>query len=330
MTNAPQNLLRLDPLTQIHCELSGRPFATIQSLIGDAVGKVNHGVPDAWRRLVLHHVPTSTLDVLRPLATPGGRRLVPDCLCPLLPGWRQDIDQEVERVQAVERETLAACLVNDYGTPLPQRWQRVLDDTDRWLVSYTTILRAVWDAFRPIWRRVEPLLRRETERVGAAIIRGDLEAVLTGYNPRCRYRDGTLRLPATSPASFELAGRKLVLIPIASGIRACLFSPDHDEFVFLGYPLPGLGFIQGHAPVHTHAEDALALLIGQVRSEILQLLRTPLTMGEISDRSGCSPAGASYHCAQLEAAGLITRSRAGRSVHVIRTERGSSLIDLLT
>jgi len=38
----------------------------------------------------------------------------------------------------------------------------------------------------------------------------------------------------------------------------------------------------------------------------------------------------SYHCGQLEAAGLIVRERRGQSVWVSRTARGHELVDLLS
>jgi DNA-binding transcriptional ArsR family regulator len=56
----------------------------------------------------------------------------------------------------------------------------------------------------------------------------------------------------------------------------------------------------------------------------------PISMGKLGAAVGCSPRMTSYHCGQLEAAGLIMRERRGQSVWVSGTARGHELVDLLS
>lgn len=74
-------------------------------------------------------------------------------------------------------------------------------------------------------------------------------------------------------------------------------------------------------------EDPLALVLGPLRAQTLRAARHPITAGRLATRLQCAPNTVTYHCAQLESAGLIVRERRGPWVWITRTRRGEQLIE---
>ncbi len=89
------------------------------------------------------------------------------------------------------------------------------------------------------------------------------------------------------------------------------------------------------APTHARSrsdpaqsEDPLALVLGPLRARTLRATGRPITAGRLASRLQCAPNTVTYHCTQLESAGLIVRERRGPSVWIIRTGRGQELIEV--
>jgi DNA-binding transcriptional ArsR family regulator len=75
--------------------------------------------------------------------------------------------------------------------------------------------------------------------------------------------------------------------------------------------------------------DALELVLGPVRAKILRASAKPLPIGWLARILHCAPNTVTYHCDQLEGAGLIARERRGPSVLIGRTQRGHKIVELL-
>jgi DNA-binding MarR family transcriptional regulator len=75
-------------------------------------------------------------------------------------------------------------------------------------------------------------------------------------------------------------------------------------------------------------EDPLALVLGPLRARTLRATGRPITAGRLATRLQCAPNTVTYHCTQLESAGLIIRERRGPSVWIIRTGRGQELLEV--
>lgn len=80
----------------------------------------------------------------------------------------------------------------------------------------------------------------------------------------------------------------------------------------------------------TCTEDPLTQVIGPVRAAILRFLAEPATMGSLAVELGVAPSLATYHCGPLISAGLVARTRTGRTVRVERTPLGDALVALLS
>jgi DNA-binding transcriptional ArsR family regulator len=165
--------------------------------------------------------------------------------------------------------------------------------------------------------------------VGSAVVSRNLGAVLAGLSPRVRYVDGALELPQCAREVFELAGRRLVLVPVVSGTAASMHSLDRDDVAWFSYPLPGLRRL-GPPERQPARKDGLAQLLGPVRAGVLRSVQPPATVSELARALNTGVSTITYHCEYLKAAGLLERERYGREVRQRLTGRGAALVELLT
>lgn len=320
--------LCLGPLETVPVSVVAQPGVTLMSLVADALGGRSQGLHPTWRRALRSAVPEGAETVLRPLFT-REYSMVPDCLTPTAPLWETDLSVQLDRLTEVSPHLLLRELETDFGGTVPRQWQSVVDRPKAFIHAYAAILGAVWEAFGPIWARAGSLLARETERVGVAVVSNALPLVMSGLGPKIRFAGQTLYVPDPHPETFERGARRVVLVPIVSGNGASVFSFDRSDAVWFGYPVPGLNTLWT-AQEATAQRDALKLVVGSLRAGILRELARPCTMGALASALNCTPATVTYHCGQLEAAGLLSRERRGQHVVARRTTSGAALVSLLS
>ncbi|WAU82950.1 winged helix-turn-helix domain-containing protein [Streptomyces sp. Qhu-G9] len=256
--------------------------------------------------------------------------MVPDCLTPTAPLWETDLAVQLEQLAEVSPHLLLRELEADFAGTVPRQWRSVVDRPKAFITAYTAILRAAWEAFGPAWTQAGSLLAREAERVGIAAVSNALPPVLAGLGHRVRFSEQTLYVPDPYPETFERGTRPVVLVPMVSGNGASVFSFDRPDAVWFGYPVPALSTLWTSFREPDERKDSLQLVVGTLRAEILRELVRPSTMGRLASTLSCTPATMTYHCGQLESAGLVSRERQGQHVWVRRTSRGAALVDLLT
>ncbi|MEV8635064.1 hypothetical protein AB0395_25745 [Streptosporangium sp. NPDC051023] len=320
--------LQLGRLDEVRVSVVLHPGVTLLSLTAGTMGGRPHGVPRHWRRAVMASAPRNAAEVLRPLFAPQFS-VIPDCVSPTVSMSEVDADTHLERLADLSPDTLLSELEAEFSPAVPAQWQPVVERPRAWISAYAHLMRMLWQEFKPVWRRADSLLKRERERVGSAVVSNRLETVLGNLSKRFQFSGTTLGLPDQQAKRFDLAGRRLALVPIVSGNGASVFAFDDPETAWIGYPLPALGVLwddSGHEPP---ASDSLALTLGQARATILRMARASLTMSEVASLLRSTPASATYHCAQLEAAGLLERERHGRHVRIRSTAKGEALVDLL-
>ncbi|MEU8118844.1 hypothetical protein AB0C21_09045 [Spirillospora sp. NPDC049024] len=217
------------------------------------------------------------------------------------------------------------------GDALPPAWRALVERPAAFVDSYRRLLKAAWECVAPWWSLTDDLYGREMERIGVAAVAGGLETVMNDLSTSVRFDDGLLRLarcPHRRPAGS--GWRRLVLVPLASGFSAGMYSVERDDAIWIGYPLPGLGRIverqEDPAPV---PDDALALVLGPVRAAILRHAGDRPSVSDLASRLAVGVSTVTYHCDHLVTAGLLRRERRGREVRLRRTDLGTSLLDLL-
>jgi DNA-binding MarR family transcriptional regulator len=231
---------------------------------------------------------------------------------------------QAERLRQLPGARLQAELHATFGSCVPAGWRAAAERPQRWLHALASASLDAWGVSERRWRDAGPLLGREFRRVGIAVVRAGLDALLNSLHPRIRYAAGVLSLASAADRDVDLARRRLALLPMIAGPGAVFGCFDLPDVACLAYPLRGLD-----GPDAADV-DALALIISAPRAAILRQLRHPRTIHELARAVHCAPNTASYHCHQLETAGLITRHRERRVVRVTRTVRGAELLDLMS
>ncbi|MDX2559114.1 helix-turn-helix domain-containing protein [Streptomyces sp. TX20-6-3] len=130
----------------------------------------------------------------------------------------------------------------------------------------------------------------------------------------------------------RLDGRGLVLLPTFHWRGGPLVQDLPDRPVVLTYPAGGgvPPAPESRGPQGSRGSrgsrgepGGLSAALGRTRTEVLRALTEPRTTTDLARRTGISNATASAHAAALRAAGLITTTRTGRSVHHERTPLGT-------
>ena len=117
------------------------------------------------------------------------------------------------------------------------------------------------------------------------------------------------------------------MVPIIAG-PAMIFTnvADGEPTVWIGYPVIDFDLTNGKGQ---SADTPLQTLLSLQRSLVLRYLHRASCMAEIASLLRTTPANATFHCSQLEAADLVARRRVGRNVLVERTPLGSAVLELL-
>jgi DNA-binding transcriptional ArsR family regulator len=305
------------------------PIPTILSLMADVYGQRPQGVVEPWRRLVRRNAMVDAAAVLHPMFAPR-TPVLPDCISPLIRdhGGCPDPGGHFDRVRDCPPEVLLDELHGIFGTDLPSQWRPVAAAPKRWLHGVADVMSGVWDAFAPLWTRAAALFDREFERIGSAVVRSASETVLLGLGPHHHYSAGVLHIADRYPAEFALNGRVLAFVPVISSATPSLCELDRPDMVWLGYAMPGQGRLHTASEYVSPRADALSTVMGPARARILRMLSAPATMTDVAGWISATAPAATYHCRQLEDAGLLTRRRFGSRTEVRRTARGEALVDL--
>lgn len=325
----PSSRLDLGDMACLRVNVVRDPMPTLLSMLADIYGHRPQGVAEPWRRLVLQAARADAAAVLHPIFAPHTPVMV-DCISPVVRdhGPAADPADDFDRIRDTAPEVLLGELHQVFGDDLPAQWRPVAMAPARWLRGVADVMADAWDAFSPVWSRATALFDREIERIGSAVVRNAPETVLLGLGSRHRYRDGVLHIQDRYPEDFALNTRALAFVPVISSSAPTLCELDRPDMVWLGYAMPGQGRLHDrgdHVPPRT---DPLGIAIGPARARILRMLTTPATMTEVASWISATAPAATYHCRQLEDAGLLVRLRQGLYTEVRRTPRGEALIDL--
>ncbi|MFI7632893.1 ArsR/SmtB family transcription factor [Nonomuraea sp. NPDC049400] len=307
--------------------ISISPHLTALAMIADALAGRRRGLPERWRKTISSRVGRQGHRAVRPLAAPG-YSVVPDSLVPRTPvSGDVSVQAQIGALRDLPSDRLINDLEQAFGRgPLPAHWRSAAERPAPWLDGYASALADVWHAAEPLWGRARALLDREVRRVGVATVRGGPELLLGALNSRIMYGERGLLIADVEPSTYELGDRRIVLVPMLAGKDAVIVSLDHEEAVWIAYPVPGAETLWSRPAAPAH--DELSALVGPVRADLLVAIDRPMTMSMLAAGVHVAPSSITYHCDRLSAAKLIARERRGREVWITRTERAEELLEL--
>jgi DNA-binding transcriptional ArsR family regulator len=321
------------PIADVRIDVSLNPYASIPTLLFDTLGGWDRGVPDAWRQRISRTASAEQRASVETMTKPGRARQ-PDCvIAPVPPGQETPLADALEQLRTTSPETLLSDLEGMYGDDLPEQWNPVEREPRRWLRYYAGAAGVAGSVVSQTWTAAGRLLDREVDRVGHAVVRGRTDLLLASLHPRGKFTDDALWLPAIEANRYEVKAKRLVLVPMVSGAASIAHDLEDEETVWIGYPLPGLHQLFSGGADHESlagdaARDRLPALMGGVRARLLRAAAQPITIGDLAAVGDWAMSSVSRHCDWLVEAGLIERTRRGRTVLVQRTMLGHELVEL--
>ncbi|WP_330455772.1 helix-turn-helix domain-containing protein [Streptomyces sp. NBC_00820] len=285
-----------------------------------------------WLRRIRGCLDSLDHEVLSALVAPW--RSVPDFLTPRPVRVRPVFADELEQVCATPPGVVAADFRATYRTEgaLPPVVAHGLADPAALLARTADALDTYWHTclVTDWWPRVQSIMEADLAYQGRTLAEQGAGAMLSGIDSRLTWTGGHLRLRTGRPnaqaprhgTGISIAGRGMVLLPtlFARGAQALI---DSTRPPMLFYPARGRATLSEEPPPVT--DQALVRLLGRPRARLLLLLAEPASTTELAHRLDVTPGAVSQHLAVLYDAGLLSRTRSGRTVRYARTRLGGEL-----
>lgn len=246
------------------------------------------------------------------------KSLAPDCLTPDLLAADTTVGGEVERLRSLSVTDLQDDLEQTFAGDLPWHWAEIAETPRQWAGAVAGAVARLWERIEPTWHAQQVHRRREGERISFAAARGALDVALSGIHPRATAHERTIEIPDTDPSDVGIEPQTIVLAPTLAGLDLSVFNLDRSEHVWFGYSLP---------PLRDTDHDALATLLTPLRAELLLTLGREHSMSQLATTLYAAPPTITYQIGVLVSAGLVTRRKEGRRTLVLRTPRGTDLIE---
>ncbi|MFD8076263.1 ArsR/SmtB family transcription factor [Streptomyces sp. NPDC059718] len=285
---------------------------------------------DPWVSRARRVLRRARLPLLSELALDGGG-YVPDFLSPHPSGPSPTVEEELERVRATPPDRVLGELealregrpCNGLaGAELPPGVRRAMARGGGHVARQVAEeLRRYWElAFAPHWPDARAALDAEVDRCAGVLARQGAAGLFNSLHPGIRWDGGTLRVE--SRFSVGLAVPLVIVVPsLVSGAPGVVVDPVRG-----GRRPPMVAFPVRDRPAAPAPPSAeLARLLGPTRAGLLGALARPASTTQLAARHFLSAATVSYHLGVLHQAGLVTRSRSGRTVLYRRTPAGSRL-----
>ena len=282
-----------------------------------------HAMHAQWIARARERLAGLDLSLLEAVVPPAGHYR-PDFVHPPPERPRGGFASELARVRATPPEQVARDLEWAWKGSPPPAARALLDDHDRGMDALTALMTAYWRrAIEPHWPAIRATLEADIAYRASRLAAGGPLAAFTDLHELVSWRDGALVVDREFRATVELAGRGLLLVPVAFAwpeLWAMIDPPWQPAVV---YAPRGIATLWEPAE---RASDALGDLLGARRAAILSALSRPATTQELARRLAASPAGVSEHLGVLRRAGLVAGRREGRVVRYARTPAGDALI----
>ncbi len=279
------------------------------------------------------HLEFNFLKALVRIARVGG--YVPDFLTPPPVTALPEFSDEIRALLSTNHEIVRREVKRTWEdrTELPVNAQVFIDDPQAALEQLASELQEFWRlTLEPHWSKMRALLESDVLARARNLALGGAEALFLDLNPLARYQDGVLELDKSmcsdenTMSDIELGGRGLLLMPSAFVFPKYMTILEPPWQPVLAYTPRGVANLWMNQP--PPANQALEMLLGAGRSEVLLSLETPSSTLEVATRLGLSSSGVSEHLGVLRQTGLVEANRRGRSVYYSLSRTGCALLDL--
>ncbi len=277
-----------------------------------------------WLQEVAAGLRAVDLSLLQAVVPPG--YVAPDFMFAWSPDPRTTIEQQLAALEDVPAEVVTRDLRQVWeGRRPPERLGDLLAGGGR--TELVTGLAAYWDvAVRPFWPRIRAAIDEDIAYRASRVLAHGLYGVLEDLHPEVSVRDEVLAVDKPQHPDAAFATPTLTLIPSVFAWPQLVVAHSAPDCFELQYATRGVGRVwEGLAAGEDHG-SAFSALVGRTRAAILVRLATPHSTTQLARVLGSSPGSVSAHLSVLRRNGLVSSTRAGRSVMYQRTSLATSVL----
>ncbi|GAA2971817.1 winged helix-turn-helix domain-containing protein [Actinokineospora diospyrosa] len=245
---------------------------------------------------------------------PRGKGYMPDLLTPPPPRTQVErtLAEQLDMVAATEADVAAFQVASSRR---PSADARRAAESGTFSVRAAQGLARFWDAaMAESWSGLRERLDIDMTAKSKLMANGGIGEVLGSLHTRIRWTGEAIEI-AKSTYHWETEPTDLVISPVALTWPTYYVQLEEPDSSVLYYPPQGLG-------IPTDGDrGAMSRLIGTTRATLLQDLHVPRSTTDLSKRHQLAVGTVSYHLSVLHNSGLVTKSRAKRTVLYQRTDR---------
>jgi DNA-binding transcriptional ArsR family regulator len=325
-------LIEVSPADLAGCRYAISPLIETMAALRLATGHDPAGVLRPWVRRMRPRMATLRRDepAVGALTSLFRRDDNADFIHPPPAGPHRSFADELAAVRATPLDQARAELARNlagHRTP-PDYARRMLAGADV-VDRLADGIRAAWSVLvEPEWPRLRAVLERDIVQRAGRLAAYGWAAALTDLNPRVTWTaGGAIAVRHRLPGEYRLAGRGLLFVP--SVFADLVLTVQAPRPFTLVYRARGIADVLGPPPVAT-AGDGLPALLGAARAAVLRALVAPATTSQLVAQLGLSLGTVGGHLAVLRDAGLVVRTRTGRSVQYVLTPAAEALAGAAT
>ncbi|WP_173923070.1 DUF5937 family protein [Agromyces sp. Marseille-P2726] len=285
-----------------------------------------HPLQWGWLRSVRERVPRDAFELFAVIVRDRG--YFPDFLT-TTPTWELEPIHEAARLREVPDELmrvdLGKVLVRSTGARR-DAVQRMLDDLPRARAMIADAWLELWSALLdPVWAQLERILRADIAVRARRIASDGLASMVEGLHHTVGWHESALRVElALHSEVLDCRGSGVVLVPSVFGGLGCAVLTEPPAQPTMFYPAQGV--TEQWATDAAALAEALAVLLGGARADILLTAHEERTTSRVATDAGIALSTASHHLTVLRDAGLIASRRDGARMLHLRTPLGEALV----
>ncbi|TCO55711.1 DUF5937 family protein [Actinocrispum wychmicini] len=281
-----------------------------------------------WLRWAQDALAIESLDLSHTWPLIATRPNWPEFLVPAPRGAGASITEDLDALRKTTAGQVRSSLARVFGTDLPPAATVLADRPAAGLRAIASELRTAYDRLvAPHWPRIRSVLDADVMYRGRQLALGGARTLFADLHQDLRWQEGRLTLTGEHWQTDRVVSRGpggLVLMPVVLGSPHVLIKKRTSTQTTVRYPARGSGTLWT-ADARRPAGSTVRLL-GRVRAEILQALRSPSTTTDLARGLNVTPSAISQHLRILRDSGLVVRERSGRHVLYMTTELGVRLL----
>ncbi|MEU7050859.1 DUF5937 family protein [Streptomyces eurythermus] len=320
--------LELTGADMLHSHFAISPLWELNGLLRKLAGLSAHRLPRSWAdRLIPVYQRLrrdTSLDAV--LALQSVQQGV-DFIAPAPLGLGQTLDDDLQAVRSTapeeaRRQIDAALRLR----PPPRTEVRQLLHSADVVEEIAASLEQAWHALiADDWPQLRAICERDTAYRAGRLSRLGWAAALDDLHAQIRIVEGAIEVPrALAGRDRRAPGRGLLLVPSALMWPSVALRTEGPWPPALVYPARGIAALWEQRSADVPAA-ALRDLIGGSRASILLELDSPASTTQLAQSLRMSVGAVGDHLAVLRRAGLVSRTRDGRSVLYHRTALGDAM-----